>query len=125
MEDYIDCLDDYETGSIIKSYMTEMTATREEEINSGSAITEQEKEFLKKAVSKIVIENYESQGTAGTNFTVYPFNCEDGEVFVLFSGQTEGAGDVGWEFMNVFSTKMEAITSVSQNLDKNEYFYPI
>ena len=105
MEDYIDCLDDYETGSIIKSYMTEMTATREEEINSGSAITEQEKEFLKKAVSKIVIENNEGQGTAGTNFTVYPFNCEDGEVFVLFSGQTEGAGDVGWGFMNVFSTK--------------------
>jgi len=105
--------------------MTDMTAIREEEINSGSAITEQEKEFLKKAVSEIVIENNEGQGTAGTNFTVYPFNCEDGEVFVLFSGQTEGAGDVEWEFMSVFSTKMEAITSVSQNLDKNEYFYPI
>ena len=37
--------------------MTEMTVTREEEINSGSAITDQEKECLKKAVTKIVIED--------------------------------------------------------------------
>lgn len=46
IEEYIDDPEGCETGSIIKSYMTEMTVTREEEINSGSAITEQEKEFL-------------------------------------------------------------------------------
>ena len=60
------------------------------------------------------------------NFTVCNFACDDGEVFVTFSGIFEGPADVDWSFDNIFATKTEAVKSVSHDrLETDDYFFPI
>jgi hypothetical protein len=124
IEPYINDPEGYKTGGIIKPFLTEMTSDREEAINLGSPITDKEKEILKNAVMKIVIKDPERELLDETTFSGFPFSCEDGEVFVLFSGQRLGIGNYSWEFHSIYNSEEEAIKGVSQDLDENEYFVP-
>ena len=123
LTEYIDCPEDYETGSLIKTVFNKMPAEREQEINSGSPLSKLEKEFLKKSVVKKLDE--EGEGLLGENFTVCVLKCEDGDLFITFSGPSEGAGGVPWSFDKIFPTRDAAVESVSKNLNENEYFFPI
>ena len=80
-------------------------------------------EYLKKSVVKKLDE--EGEGLLGENFTVCVLKCEDGELFVTFSGPSEGAGGVPWSFDKIFATRKDAVESVSENLDEDDYFFPI
>ena len=123
LTEYIDYPEDYETGSLIKTMFDEMPAERELEINSGSPLSQLEKEYLKKSVVKKLDE--EGEGLLGENFTVCVLKCEDGDLFITFSGSSEGAGGVPWSFDKIFATRDAAVESVSKNLNENEYFFPI
>ena len=122
MEEYVSYPESYETGSVIKKEYPELSTIREEEINSGAPLTKQEIEILKSAI----IELQAREAYAGVNFTVCNFACDDGEVFVTFSGIFEGPADVDWSFDNIFATKTEAVKSVSHDrLETDDYFFPI
>jgi hypothetical protein len=123
LSEYIDYPEDYETGSLIKSVYSEMLTEREEEINSGSPLSNLEINYLKKSVVNKLDE--EGEGLLGENFTVCVLKCEDGDLFITFSGPSEGAGGVPWSFDKIFTTRESAIESVIKNLDENEYFFPI
>ena len=123
LTEYIDYPEDYETGSLIKTVFNKIPEGREQEINSGSPLSQLEKEYLKKSVVKKLDE--EGEGLLGENFTVCVLKCEDGELFVTFSGPSEGAGGVPWSFDKIFATRKDAVESVSENLDEDDYFFPI
>ena len=121
-KDYIDYPEDYETGSLIKKVFTEMSSERVNNVNSGAAITKQEKGYLKKAVLKQLSED----SAEGENFLGCEFACDDGEVFVSFSSIHNGYPDISrWSFHNIYATREDAIKSVKQNLNENEYFFPM
>ena len=123
LTEYIDYPEDYETGSLIKTVFNKIPEGREQEINSGSPLSQLEKEYLKKSVVKKLDE--EREGLLGENFTVCVLKCEDGDLFITFSGPSEGAGGVPWSFDKIFPTRDAAVESVSKNLNENEYFFPI
>ena len=124
LTEYIDYPEDYETGSLIKTVFLEMPAEREQAINSGSPLSKLEKDYLKKSVVNKL--NEEQEGLIGENFTVCVLKCEDGDLFITFSGPSEGAGGVPWSFDNIFATKTEAVKSVSYDrLETDDYFFPI
>ena len=123
LDEYIQYPEDYGTGSLIKTVFNETPAEREQEINSGSTLSKIEKEYLKKAVVNKL--NEEGEGLLGENFTVCVLKCDDGELFITFSGPSEGAGGVPWSFDKIFATREAAIESVSENPDEDNYFFPI
>ena len=123
LTEYIDYPEDYGTGSLIKTVFNEISAEREQEINSGTPLSNIEKECLKKAVVNKL--NEEGGGLVGENFTVCVLKCDDGELFITFSGPSEGAGGVPWSFGKIFATRKDAVESVSENLDEDNYFFPI
>ena len=123
LDDYIEYPEDYLTGSLIKSVFNEISTEREQAINSGTPLSNLEKKYLKEAVIEKL--NEEDEGHNGVNFTVCAIKCDDGELFVTFSGISEGPGGVIWSFNTIFATREDAIKSVSENLDEDDYLFPI
>ena len=119
LKDYIDYPSSYETGSMIKEIFEEISSKREDEINAGAIITEQEKKYLKEAVLDKLCEDE----AEGTSYKYCPIVCNDGEVFVTFYSEFQGNA-VTWSFDDVHASKKDAVSAI-KTVSKDEYFFTI
>ena len=120
LEEMIDYPEDYETGSKIKSVYPKLDAARENEINNGAKITDNELIYLK----EFILEKQGEDGFEGTNYMTLNISCTDGIVLAVFYGQSAG-NYVDWSFLNLYQSRDDLIKSIKSNLDDDERFHRI
>ena len=120
LEEMIDYPEDYETGSEIKSVYPKLDAARENEINNGAKITDNELIYLK----EFILEKQGEDGFEGTNYMTLNISCTDGIVLAVFYGQSAG-NYVDWSFLNLYQSRDDLIKSIKSNLDDDERFHRI
>ena len=119
LEEYIKFPEDYETGSMIKSVFSELSLSREQEINEGAKITLDEKKYLKEAV----VEKLSNDEFEGDTYTVCAIELDrKTQIFVTFCGQL--TPHPSWTFDNIYETEEHAINAI-KTLSADEYFFPI
>ena len=123
LQQWLEDPEEYSTGEKLKSVFSSLTAKREADINEGVQLSDQEIEHLKEAVWSHQIDN--DDGLGGLNYMGHSVRCEDGSVFALFSGHSEGQGGVSWSFEGFYQSKQAAIINLKANLEENERYCPI
>lgn len=118
LDEYINYPEDYETGSIIKSVFSELSTSREHEINEGATITIDEKKHLREAI----LEEISNDEFEGDTYTVCAIELGKSQIFLTFSGKL--IPYPSWTFDNIYETKKQAITAI-KTLSPNESFYRI
>jgi hypothetical protein len=116
LDEYLNYPEDYETGSMIKSVFSELTSSRENEINEGSTITIDEKKYLREAV----LEELSNDEFEGENYTVCAVELGDSQLFLTFSGKL--IPYPSWSYDDIYETKEQAVAAI-KTLSTNERFY--
>ena len=114
LDDYEKNPDAYGTGQIIRSVFPELSEAREEEIDEGTILTLQERDYLEQALVDAGFDD-------GISYLGYLVYGEDGDVFAVFKGYAQGQGSMRFEFYQMFSSREEA----KEHVDKTTYVFEI
>jgi len=101
IEERVKYADDYDTFDTLRFMLPEFNEKRSEEVSGGSPLSETEKLALKGYLAEQSAENW--TGVHGWNKT-----CDDGDVFLVFWGYSEGQGGIRLEYCRAFENEKEA-----------------
>ncbi len=118
LEECIKYPDEYEIGSTIKRVYLELNTIREDEINNGAKLTDQELDYLKEGL----LDEQGEDGLEGVNYMSLNIICNDGEVLAAFSGASIPGG-ADWSFFGLYKSRNELIGSLKINLEADERFF--
>ena len=118
ISEYLGSPEDHETGRLLQESELSISTERAELIESGSPVTEEEKNVLKKLVADILSED----AIEGVNYTFRPIKVFDEEIVVTFSSIIAGAGGPEYSFHDIHRTREDALNSV-KTLSKDEFFF--
>ena len=93
--------DDYGTFDTLASRLPDFNEKRSEEIAGGGPLSESEKLALKEDLS-------EQNAEAWTGLHGWKKTCDDGDVFLVFWGHSEGQGGIRLEYSRAFEDEKEA-----------------
>ncbi|WP_375569205.1 hypothetical protein ABWH93_15270 [Seohaeicola saemankumensis] len=101
VSEYVEYAEDYETFDILNSALSGFTESRQAEIEAGASLSQAEKLALKRYIADQDIDGW--TGLHGWNA-----ECDDGQVFVVFWGFSEGQGGIRLEYARAFETRKQA-----------------
>ncbi len=101
IEERVKYADDYETFDTLRLMLPEFNEKRSEEVSGGSPLSETEKLALKGYLAEQSAENW--TGVHGWKKT-----CDDGDVFLVFWGHSEGQGGIRLEYFHAFENEKQA-----------------
>ena len=93
--------DDYGTFDTLESILPEFNEERSEEIAGGSPMSESERLALKVYLS-------EQDADAWTGLHGWKKTCDDGDIFVVFWGHSEGQGGIRLQYCRAFENEKDA-----------------
>jgi hypothetical protein len=100
---YISNIEDYETLDILRGALPEFSEHRAAEIEAGATLVDSEIAALKQHIA-----DEDAWGWTGVHGR--KLHCEDGEVFVIFLGHSEGQGGIRLEYSCAYETEKQAQT---------------
>jgi hypothetical protein len=98
---YISNREYFETLDILRDALPEFSDHRATEIEAGAPLTKSEIAALKQHIADKDVSGW--TGVHGWNL-----QCDDGEVFVLFWGHSEGQFGIRLEYVRAYETKKQA-----------------
>lgn len=101
IEERIKYEEDYDTFDTLQFILPEFDEKRVQQIIGGSPLSETEKIALKKYLADQNAEDW--IGLHGWNKT-----CDDGDVFLVFWGYSEGQGGIRLEYCSAFENRKKA-----------------
>ena len=93
---------DYDTSGMIKNQLASITASRIDEIDEGTKLTDQEREAL-----AISIAEEDTEGWLGHHG--FQIDLDDGSVFTYFVGHSMGQGGASFNFIGIYTSKEDVI----------------
>lgn len=93
--------EDYGTFETLRSIVPDFSDERAEEVVAGSPLKNREKSLLKRQIAEEHIDGW--TGVHGWWKT-----CDDGDVFLVFLGHSEGQGGIRLEYLSAFEVEKKA-----------------
>ena len=101
IEERVKYADDYDTFDTLRFILPEFNEKRSEEVSDGSPLYVSEKLALKGYIS-------EQNAEAWTGVHGWTKTCDDGDVFLVFLGHSEGQGGIRLEYCRAFENEKQS-----------------
>ena len=98
---------DYDTSGMIKNQLASITASRIDEIDEGTKLTDHEREAL-----AISIAEEDTEGWLGHHG--FQIDLDDGSVFTYFVGHSMGQGGASFNFIGIYSSKEDLVEVIQE-----------
>jgi len=101
IEERIKYAEDYATFETLHYVVPGFNDQRASEISNGSPLTENEKKLLKNSIAEEHMDGW-------TGVHGWSKSCDDGDVFLVFWGHSEGQGGIQLQYARAFENEQKA-----------------